>query len=503
MKTMTLRRSLLLGAGLAAMLASGPALSAEHGGKLIYGIGEDIQHFDPALLPAVNFPIIPQLFDSVVRLDEKTEPQPGLAESWEFSDDGLSLTLHLRDDVVFHDGTPLTAEDIAWNIARYQDPETGANARVLMMAITSAEAADDHTLVLGFDAPQAAIFDGLDLLYVIKPTEDLDGVRANPVGTGPFKLERRAPGDSISFVRNDDYWNGDMPYLDAVEMRVLPDSFSGTVAIETGEINLLGTPPEDELGRLADIDGLEVLQAGSPSVVRDVIFNVESDGPFGNKLVRQAVHYAIDRDRVIDVVRAGQSEPWCLPWHNGSIAFTPADRDCPRDVEKAKALLAEAGYPDGFETSIVTGANEESILVAQILAANLADIGIVAQIDQVEVPQERWRAGTFEISVHGYGRANRDPATLLTTTSVFRPSNNFARYASEEYSTLVNGIATTIDDPEGRKAMLADLDALMLDEMWVVSVAPNFMAYAHEDEVEGLRVNLDGMPFLEGVWLDQ
>jgi len=492
-------QSLALAAGLSFGIVSGQAATAA--GTLNYGIASDIQHFDPALLPAVNFPIMPQLFDSVIRLDDNTQPQPALAESWEFGADGLSLTLHLRKDVVYHDGSPLTASDIDWNITRYKDPATAANARVMYLAIDSTEIVDEHTIVLKFKAPQAAIFDGLDLLYITKPTTDLEGIRSKPVGTGPFKLDNRAPGDSVTLVRNDAYWNADLPHLDRVNIRVLPDSLSGIVALETGEIDMLGTPPADELDRLAGLDGITVLQAGSPSVVSDLMINVAADSPFSNKLVRQAVHHAVDRQRIVGVAYAGHSETWCLPWHSGSIAFTPAARECPRDLDKARALLAEAGFPSGFSTTLMSGASESNVLLAQILASNLAEIGITANIEQVEVPQQRWGNSDFVISVHGYGRANRDPSSLLNTTSVFRPINNFSKYESEDYKTLVTQIGTTLDI-EARKAFLAQLDTLMLDEMWVVSIAPTFIAYAHSDKVKGLRANLDGMPFLENVTLD-
>ncbi len=501
-------RSLALVAGLSLVIAAGETSTSiaadtpSRGGTLIYGIAADIQHFDPALLPAVNFPIMAQLYDSVVRLDEKTQPQPALAESWEFGSDGLSLTLHLRHDVVFHDGTPLTAKDIEWNIKRYQDAKTGANARVMFLSIKSTKVVDDYTLVLGFAAPQAAIFDGLDLLYITKPTDDLDSIRTTPIGTGPFKLENRAPGDSITLVRNDKYWNKGLPYLDKVEIRVMPDSLAGIVALQTGDIQLLGTPPEKELDGLAKTGGIDVLRATSPSVVSDVLFNVKSDGPFADKRVRQAVHYAVDRQRIDDVVYAGHSETWCLPWQSGSPAFTPAARDCPRDLDKARKLLADAGYPNGFKTSMMVQSDERNLLIGQIVASNLADIGITATIDQVNVPQDRWASGDFAISIHGYGRANRDPATLLTTTSIFRPANNFAKYQSDEYTKLVNDINTTID-PVARKKLFADLDKLMLDQMWLVSIAPNFLAYAHASDVKGLQVNLDGMPFLDKVWISK
>jgi peptide/nickel transport system substrate-binding protein len=231
------------------------------------------------------------------------------------------------------------------------------------------------------------------------------------------------------------------------------------------------------------------------------MINVAADSPFRNNLVRQAVHYAVDRQRIVEVGYAGHSETWCLPWHNGSIGFTPAARDCPRDLDKARALMAEAGYGSGFATTLLSSSGESNVLMAQILSSNLAEIGINATIEQVEVPQQRWGSGDYIISVHGYGRANRDPSSLLNTTSVFRPVNNFSKFESKDYTDLVNAIGTTLDSAT-RKANLAKLDALLLDQMWVVSIAPSFLAYAHSDKVKGLRVNLDGMPFLEDVSLD-
>lgn len=473
---------------------------AGSGGTLVFGIGADVVHFDPALLPAENFPMIPQLFNTLIRLDENVEPQPELVSDWEFSEDMLTLTLTLRDDVVFHDGTELTAEDIVWNLERYQDEETAANAFVLLQGITSLEAPDATTVVLGFDQPQAAIFDGLDLVYVTKPAE-ADEIRTTPIGTGPFVLADYVPGDRLLLERNESYWKDGLPRLDQVEMRVLPDNLARAVALENGEIQLMGTPPDDELDRLDGDPNLAVLQSASPSVVSDIMINVTS-GPFADARVRQAIHHAIDRERFIDITRAGRSVAWCLPWHDGSIAFTSDARDCPRDLERARELLAEAGYPDGFEATLSSASSEANVTFAQLVASDLEEIGITVTIEQLEGPELRERsvAGDYEFRVHGYGRANRDPSTLLTTTVVFRPEANWSQFASDDYTELVNSLGTTLD-PDERRVIAEDLNAFMLEEMFIINVAPSFLSYASIADLEGLELNLDGMPLLEAVSL--
>src|SRR5215217_1605191 len=218
----------------ASAAASGPSKT---GGTLTIGSQSDIINFDAHALPAANWPIFQQIFSPLIRYDVNLKPQPELAESWQLSGDGLTLTMKLMQGVKFHSGRDFTAEDVLWNLKRIQDPAVAANSRVLALAIKNAQAVDPHTVTFTFDQPTPGIFDLLDIFYVMD--KDVQDVKNQGAGTGPFKVASWSPGDQLKLVRHEAYFKPGLPRLNEVIIKAMPDSAGRIVTLESGAIEIV------------------------------------------------------------------------------------------------------------------------------------------------------------------------------------------------------------------------------------------------------------------------
>lgn len=442
------------------------------------------------------------LYNSLVVLDKDMRPQPELAESWQFSDGDRTLTLKLRQGVKFHSGRELTSEDVKFNLERIQDPESKANARPLALLVDKIETPDMQTVVLKLKRVAPNIFDLLDLTYIMAP-ESAPDIEKSGVGTGPFKLQEWRSGESAKFTRFPDYFKSGLPLLDEVVVRVLGDATSMIVGLEEGSIDIIERFPAQEAARLKKMQGVQVNDVFA-GFIADILFNTQ-EKPFDNKLVRQALNLAVDRQRMIDAAMGGIGEPWCLPFPKNSIAYN-ADvaTGCKQDLEQAKRLLEQAGLGSGleFELLISTAVLPASPLQAQVWQADLAEIGVTARIADVESAEyfDRHMNGKYEVALHQFRGANRDPDSLFLSVIPWYTKNNFSKFESPEYTRLVEEAGSTAD-VEKRKALYKDLSELILDEAFVLCIAPAPSLFGFQNRVQGLGWNVEGLPKYENVSL--
>ncbi|MDA8218547.1 MAG: ABC transporter substrate-binding protein [Dehalococcoidales bacterium] len=445
---------------------------------------------------------IPSLYDTLIREDAQLNPQPQLAESWEFSSDGLSLTFSLRKGVTFHDGRQLEAEDVVYSFNRTKNPDIGANIRGMLAPIGGAEAKDKNTVVFKFEKPYAAVFDALDLLFVI-PDESGEDIKTKPVGTGPFSLAQWLPNNMAILKRNPDYWLSGAPVLDQVEIKILSDTQGRVVGLETDTVDMVEAPGYIDFVRLREDQKYQALTAGNGAAILCAYFNVDHE-PFDNKKVRQAFSYALDRARITQTYTRGVSQPMCLPWRKEVFAYDATlASTCEFNLDKAKQLLAEAGFPDGFEADVNTsgeGYSPGSKVTAEIFQADLAKIGVKLNIHEYEAAAARPKlvGGDFQVAVHGYGRANRDPATLFGGALPFYNNSAITGYGSDEYGKLIDEGATTLDMNK-RKEIYHRLTEIIVDEAVVLTICPRPETYVLRDSVKGFATNLDGMMDLRKV----
>lgn len=495
--------SLLLGTS---VLAQEDPDTPTAGGSITLGRVSDVRNFDPTHLATANNIMTLQLYNTLVELAPDLSVQPELATSWELAEDATSLTLQLRDDVTFHTGREFTARDVAATVERYQDESVGATLRGGAMAIESVEVVDDYTVILYFTAPQPTIVDFLDMMF-ITDVETADSIATNPVGTGPFMLDRHVPGNEIRFVRNPDYWQEGLPYLDEIVVRVIGDQAALVANLETATVDWVERPSYRDLSYLDSLPGVEVTIPPGAPLTTSIQINTENP-PLDDVRVRKAIDLAIDRERYTELYFDGFAEPiWTSPSLHALVKDEDWYQSLERDVDRARELLVEAGHADGFSVDMIittsilhTGGS----VLAELVQQDLAEIGIDVNIDVAEGAAygDRSRAGDFDLRGAGYGRANRDPAALLSATSAFRTDSNISNYYDDRYVALVEEALTTVDEQE-RIQLYREIARFVVDEAFILTLAPAFAFGAGYDYIQDISSNREGFFSFEEARVDR
>jgi peptide/nickel transport system substrate-binding protein len=441
------------------------------GGTLMIGRTGDIDQLDPHLATAFQtIDALELVYDTLFELDPELNVQPGLATEWEYSPDGTELTITLREGVTFHDGDPFTSADVVASLERILDESTGAVGRSFLLSIEEISAPDDLTVVLGLSVADATLPGALTRVPTAMMSDaaiEAGTVGSEPNGTGPFSFTEWIQGQSVELGAFADYWE-EGPFVDGISIRVLPEETSLLAALQAGEIHLA-----------VMTDPAVIEQAASPLVVEQTpsmgyfpFFLNSSRGPLQEKAVRQAISCAIDRQELIDTALLGNGVP-TGPYVEGIFATDPFDGlPCtPPDRDLARQLLAQGGYEDGFsiETIIITGESEANINIAQNLQAQLSEIGVDLQLEQLEtnVYVDRWLEADFD-SALSENNSGPDPhhtyIRYFTSDAVFQ---NVGGLSSPELDDLIEQGQTTTD-PEARVPIYQEISRILLDESpWV------------------------------------
>ncbi len=330
------------------------------------------------------------IYDNLVEQRADLTIAPGLAHDWEVSDDRLVYTFHLRDDVVFHNGETFDATAAKWNLDRWAAPADG-EIYGLNADITQTEVLDDQTVRVTLAAPDGKFLIDLSnkLRGMLAPgaVEALgDDFSFNPVGTGPFKFDSWVTDSEIRVVRNENYWRQDeagnqLPYLDGIVFRTMPDASTRYTALVTGEIDIdTNTAPEN----VADAEARDNLAVyNEPGVGYMALRLLTTMPPLDDVRVRQAIAWAVDREAVNEFTYFGLAFPGSTLYSPPTPGFDPSYEPYGRDLERARALLADAGYADGFDMNIIA-ASPVSQTIAEVLQANLAEVGIRVTVELLE-----------------------------------------------------------------------------------------------------------------------
>jgi len=306
-----------------------------------------------------------------------------------------------------------------------------------------------------------------------------------------------------------DYWDKGKPYLDRIIIRQVPDAVSLTINLESGAVDCIFQPNFMDIVRLRAAGGKYVIDPGAPSTqVHDIGINVKF-GPLRDKRVRQAIAWSMDRARFCKTTLQGLAEPTCLIWPRHSWAyFKDLEGKIGYDLEKAKALLKEAGQDKGFDVEILTSSRESPNFgaAAGILQADLKKIGVNARVSDLDAAlyNARTRKGDVEIVIHEYGRANRDPGTTLTGAKAWyvEKEGTWTHFESEEWERLRAEMQSTMDR-EKRKAAARKIQEMALDECFTIVVSDSPKPWAYASHVKGFRYDLNNAPFSGEVWLDK
>jgi len=496
----------------------------EPGRELVYAeraVINQLDSIDPRGYPS-SYETVYLLYDQLVRFDSNLQIQPELAESWEVSDDGLTWTLNLRDAITFHDGTPFNAEAVKYHVDRLQSEDWASPNRSLWDHITSVEVVDDYTVALSTDEPFGPM-----LFYMAHGSGGIASPAAveewgkdfveHPVGTGPYKLESFTPGVEVVLVRNEGYW-GDRPALDKITIKQVPEAGARVAMLETGEADIIAEVPPEDFERLKADPDMDVIQQTG---LRTFFFAYNFDTPALQEVkVRQALNHAVDRDTLVETIFLGLAEPLnsatssAMPGHVAVGGYE-------YDPEKAKALLAEAGWTDTDGDGIVDKDGEALKLtilfsdaypkeqeVVEAVQLYLKDVGVDLELWQTDAASVRSyqkvarNEAEYDLVNWGFNASNGDITYHLESMWVSNPDDaappyrwNLGWYSNPELDELLadTKLGAAAVDSEHRAELLAQAQETIWNE------APHLWLYA-PDLLAGYRTDVEGLVVLPTIF---
>ena len=403
---MTTRRDLLRSIGLfsaAALVAgctpSAPSVPAQNvqtgptatpapkaGGTLRIGIIGDLTSLEGETVAPIAQNSLWGVWDRLIVQDVTTRPKPMLAESWDISPDYSQLTFHLRKGVKFHTGREMTSEDVKFSLQRLQDPKVASTMLGRAKTMVNWTTPDSSTIVVKASRPWPDAFDLLQYVNIIDPETLATSGLAKPVGTGPFMFVEYQQGDHLALTKNPNYWQTGKPYLDRIVTSIFNDGQAAVAQLEAGALDIADMTTINDTVRLQKDPKYQVLVNNVTGAFWNVLPNCKKELT-SDKRVRQALNYALDRQRITDSVWQGLAKPEALPWSSTSPAYEASKNTAYAfDLDKARALLTSAGVSNAqldisWPTSVPDYAK-----VAQIYQADLAKIGVVTTLKPLEPP---------------------------------------------------------------------------------------------------------------------
>ena len=447
----------------------------QRGGVLKVGFEADFINLDPAHQEAWVDGFPPEMvYETLLRWNPVTlVPEPLLAKSWETSDDLLTWTFKLQEGVKWHSGDDFVAADVKYTIDRILNPDEGSSIAAYLESIESVEVIDDHTVALHLKEPFAPL---LNTLCYVPPIQNQKFVEAaggqtprTMMGTGPFMFDEWIPDQVLRFKKNPNYWqmgeDGEpLPYLDGMELLPSPDETARVADFLSGVTDMIELVPDKDVQSLQDNPDVEM--AGPGSMWWSYCGWVVTEPPFDDKRVRQAISWAMDRDEIADVGLFGQVFPMsgaALPeWH---WAYTGVSKYDHQDMEKAKALLEEAGYGEGFETTIYAGEPYQSeITLAEMTASYMQELGITANVEIQEWGTFIDNILSFTANMHCTGNAPvGDPDDVYYPVFHTDGFYNVFGYSNPDVDALLDE-GRREPDPEKRKDIYRQVEELLLED---------------------------------------
>ena len=434
-------RIAMAGVCLAALMAAGGAASAqERGGVMTYGRYADSSFLDPVLNDAnTDIWILSNMYDTLLlpSADGKSV-EPGLATDWSVADDAMSVTLTLRDGIMFSDGTPITAEDVVWSLDRARTPDNGI-WQFLVASIAEVTATDDKTIEITLSQPDPSIVAALTVFNTaIMPkaafeampgetmAEKAEAFGEKPVGSGAFVLDSWDRGSTMKLVKNEHYWadgeDGEkLPYLDGLTFEIIPDDATRILRLQSGELDGAEFIPFARVGELEADDSIN-MELFPSTRVQYVTMNVRpeiegEENPLSDPKVREAMNYAANKEAIIQTVTFGVGKPMTTFMSSATPLATDNGPLYPYDLEKAKSLMAESEHPDGFSTSILVLAGlQDEIGIATALQQMWSQIGIDLEIQQVDnaTRTQQYRDGVFHMRASAWTNDIADPGQITS-----------------------------------------------------------------------------------------
>lgn len=438
----------------------------------VFGRYMDAINPDPVMNDAnADIWYMQQYYNGLTRFKPDNSLEPDMATKWEVSPDGLTYTFTLRPDAKFADGSPVTGDDWQWSLDRCRNPENGIWA-FTMEAVDTVEASDTQVVFKlkqpsAFFLPATAMFNCVVMpAKLVEAAGGWENFMLHPIGSGPFIMKEWVKGDHMLLVRNPYYWETGKPILDEILVKTIPDDNARILALQKGDVDAINYPPFNRVPDLSKDPNLKVLQF--PATYTNFLALNVTQKPLDDAKVRLALSYAIDRDALIKTINFGIGEPATTYRVKGSLYFNDTLPGWPYDVAKAKALLTDAGYPDGFTTSIeIVGGNQTQTQIATLVQAMWDQIGVKLEINKTEagIWTSNYRAGKHVIQVRGWTDDIPDPSQFTAYAMSSQPIQFMhSGWVCDQCDQLAaEGVKET--DPDKRKAIYFELQQIFNDNV--------------------------------------
>ena len=417
------------------------------GGSVVFGMTQDLVSLDPhQITDAGTRSVVFNMYEGLVKPTTTGDLEPAVASDYTISDDATTYTFTLRDGVTFHDGSTVTAEDVKYSIERYAEIQGESSA--FSDLLDRVEIVDDSTVAVYLKEGNSEFLANLTLAIIPASNEDPAG---NPIGTGPFKYVSYTPGQNLTLAKNENYWQDGVPYLDEVQFKFVADTDTAFTQLQAGTIDIMNYLTTAQVQTLSQLGDQFDIVEGNMNLVHAMFLNNDYE-PVSDVRVHQALCYAVDRDAINSFLFNGKSHiigshmiPSLETWYEPA-----AETVYTYDVEKAKELLSEAGYGNGFDLTItVPSSYSQHVDTAQIIVEQLSAVGINASIEQVEWStwlEDVYTNRNYQATVIGFD-GTLAPSDWLQKYGT-DASNNIANYSNEEYDTILAQALSTVDTQE-------------------------------------------------------
>lgn len=446
----------VLAASVLALASASPALAART--DLVLGVVLEPPHLDPTAgaAAAIDEILYANVFEGLTRIGPSGEVLPALAESWTISDDGKVYTFKLHKGVKFHDGSDFDAEDVKFSLDRARAPDSVNAQKGLFAAIDTVEVIDPETVQVTLKHPQGAFLYNMGWGdAVIVAPESADSNKEKPIGTGPFRFEHWAKGSAVTLVKSDNYW-GDPVALDKVEFRFIPDAAAAVPAVLSGDVQAFPFFPADAVSQVEGNPQLKVV-IGSTEGETILAMNNKKP-PLDNLKVRQAISYALDREAIIDGASGGLGQPIGSHVSPSSKAYVDLTGRYPHDAAKARELLKEAGFENGFKTTLKLPPPAYARDGGQIIASQLRNVGIQADIIPVEWAQwldQVFTKKDYDLTIVSHTEPN--------DIDIYSRPEYYFNYQNPEFNKVIEELNLTSDEAT-RNSLLAKAQNILADD---------------------------------------
>jgi peptide/nickel transport system substrate-binding protein len=480
-----------------------PAGAAFQNGTLNVGLGRVLQDLNGFDLDIASYTSQIQIYDTLLTYDADGKAVPRLAESWTIAPDGSAATIKLRSGATFQNGKPVDADAILANYQKALDSKFSFQIFSIVPRIKDLTKTDDLTLQLTMQGatPERVITDILDSINIMEPSSlDTDLLKTKAIGAGPFAVDSYNPNNQLNLKRYDGFWKKPGPSLQQIVYHLSNDIDAQVASLQAGANDMVSFLPPNYTARLKD--QFDIFQGPAGTEVYPFRLN-PSMAPFDNKMIRQGLQYAINRQGIVDKVFYGYARPQALPFGQTGPAYeTEIVKNYPFDLQKARQTFQAAGAPAWTAVLFIVTGDTTGLSIGQIVQADLAQIGVkldIQQISSVESGQHAF-AGDYQMSYGILGNCGKYP-TWVTLNSLMRVQNNPVLKGSaapilDRWQKAID-LANAATTPDLQTAAFQGLRDVILDESWLITICDDITLVAMNKKVSGVSINRDDFVVLE------